>query len=168
VTVHHVTLTLDIPPGPGPAWKSIEELKNSIENLDEELNLAIESQAEEFRTLDLNAYSDFLDSIDLDTTTKQNILTQLSDANVDVFASMLANAVELQVNGYVAAAQRWANGEGIEMHNLNFSPADIMDNNLNQDQLRDFFDFESARQAQRIDSTDARIAETLGRVGLLP
>lgn len=163
-----VGLQLIIPPGPGPAWKPIEELRGSIENLDEELNSAIESQDEEFRIVDMKAYDDFLDNINIDAATKQNILAQLVDANEEGFSRMLTRAVELQVNGYVAYAKNWENNGASEVLTQELSPADVMNSNLNQDQLQEFYDFEARRQSQRIDSTDDRIAELLGKLDLLP
>ena len=161
-------LLLNIPPGPGPAWKPVEELRGTIENLDEELNSAIESQDEEFRIVDMEAYGDFLDNIDMDAATKQNILAQLTDANKETFSRMLAHAVELQVNGFVAYMKNWENDGGYGELTQELSPADIMDSNLNQDQLQEFFDFEARRLSQRAVSTDDRIAELLGKLDLIP
>ena len=163
-----VTVSLIIPPGPGPAWKLIEELRGTIQSLDEELNFAIESQDEEFRIVDLKAYGDFLDNINIDAATKQNILAQLVDANKEGFSRMLAGAVELQVNGLVAAYKYWEHNQEYGRPGQQLAPVDIMDGNLNQDQLQEFFDFEARRQSQRVDSTDDRIAELLGKLDLLP
>ena len=162
-------LMLNIPPpGSGPAWKPIEQLRATIENLDQELNFAIESQDEEFRIVDMKAYGDFLDDINIDAVTKQNILAQLVDANKEGFSRMLSRAVELQVNGYVAYMKNWENNGGNVEPTQEISPADVMDSNLNQDQIQQFFDFEARRQSQRVDSTDERIAELLGKLDLIP
>ena len=81
---------------------------------------------------------------------------------------MLTRAVELQVNGYVAYAKNWENNGASEVLTQELSPADVMNSNLNQDQLQEFYDFEARRQSQRIDSTDDRIVELLGKLDLLP
>jgi len=161
-------LNIPPPPGSGPAWKPIEQLRATIENLDQELNFAIESQDEEFRIVDMKAYGDFLDDINIDAVTKQNILAQLVDANKEGFSRMLSRAVELQVNGYVAYMKNWENNGGNVEPTQEISPADVMDSNLNQDQIQQFFDFEARRQSQRVDSTDERIAELLGKLDLIP
>lgn len=116
----------------------------------------------------MKAYGDFLDDINIDAVTKQNILAQLVDANKEGFSRMLSRAVELQVNGYVAYMKNWENNGGNVEPTQEISPADVMDSNLNQDQIQQFFDFEARRQSQRVDSTDERIAELLGKLDLIP
>ena len=163
-----IKLMLNIPSGSGPTWKPIEELRGSIENLDQELNFAIDSQDQEFRIVDIKAYDNFLNNIGIDSTTKQNILAQLVDANIEGFSMLLADAVELQVNGYVAAIKYWQNGDGVEKPSQMFSPAHVMDTNLSLQQLQQFSDFEAARQSQRVDSTDERIVNLLEKLDLIP
>lgn len=157
---------LNIPTG-DPAvttWKTTEELKSSIDGLNEELSLTISRQGEEFQSKDISAYNDFLDSININEASQQNILAQLIEANEDGFTRTLHRAVEKQANGLVAFITSRTYEDGYDQLMLDLSPAGVMGRNLDPEQLNAFYEFDADRLSQGGESPDyiAQLVETLG------
>lgn len=160
-------IKLIIPEGEAPdsAWQTTEELKSTIDGLDEELSFAIDKQGEEFQSKDIDAYKDFLNRINIGEADRQNILAQLIVANSDGFEKMLHRIVEMQVNGLIAFATSPEVDHGFDSLMLELSPGGVMSRNLSPEQLRDFYEFESNRLSQEAGSPDYA-AELLLKLGL--